>query len=206
MHKIPTVMVDLDDTLVSFSEMFCDRWNRYISQMAQYIPFYDRHKTLTLNDITEYNFLESLKKLYKYNNTVEHHFNKCVEELFADENLYDNPYLTPEFYRIINLLQTDFKNYKKVLNTKVSTPEMMISKAKLFKNNVYFQLFDEIIVDMEKGMNHSPKPTHYDVMIDDAPTNIKNYLEMNHNGIVYMPVRKFNEYILDWECDRVRPL
>ena len=202
MKTKPTVMVDLDDTLVSFSEMFCDAWNRYIRTRAQY--FSGANTTFTINDITDYSFLNSLHNFYKNNKItggeyldsfVEHFLN---EILFVNESLYDNPYLTPEYHKIMKMLWNDFKGYKKILHTKVSSPEMMIAKAKLFKANEDFQIFDEIILDMEKGMDHSPKPTHYDVMIDDAPTNIVNYLERNHNGRVYMPLRKFNEHLQDY--------
>lgn len=209
MEKL-TVMVDLDDTLVSFSEMFCDAWNRYIRTKALY--FSDSCITFTADDITEYSFLNSLRAFYKNKGIknamdleafIDHFINNI---LFTNDSLYDNPYLTPEYHKIMKMLWGDFRGYKKILNTKVSSPEMMIAKAKLIKNNKDFEIFNEIIVDMEKGMNHSPKPTHYDIMIDDSPNNIKHYLEMNHNGKVYMPVRKFNEYILDWDCKRVIPL
>lgn len=46
-------------------------------------------------------------------------------------------------------------------------------------------------------MNHTPKPTYYDVMIDDSPFNIENYLENNKNGIVYMPLKPFNNHLKD---------
>jgi FMN phosphatase YigB (HAD superfamily) len=196
MPNKPTVMVDLDDTLVSFSEMFCDAWNRYIRTRAQY--FSGANTTFTINDITEYSFLNSLHNFYKNNKItgreyldsfVDHFLN---EILFVNESLYDNPYLTPEYHKIMKILWNDFKGYKKILHTKVSSPEMMIAKAKLFKANKDFQIFDEIILDMERG-EHSPKPYNYDVMVDDAPHNIEYYLENNKKGLVYMPVRPWNE-------------
>lgn len=188
------IMVDLDDTLVSFSEMFCDRWNRYVRKYN--LKFIDTSKPFSINNITEYNILTSLKQFYN-NNMILNHYDRCMEEIFEDETFYNNPYLTPEYYKIFNLLNTTFKNDNLILNTKVSTYEMMISKINLFKRMDSFNIFNQIILDMEKSWYHTPKPTHYDVMIDDAPHNIENYLEKNPNGIVYMPLREFNKHLKD---------
>ena len=57
---------------------------------------------------------------------------------------------------------------------------MINSKTALFKQDNRFNLFDEIILDWERGI-HSPKPTHYDVIIDDSPYNIQHYLNNNPN-------------------------
>lgn len=200
-----TIMVDLDDTLVSFSEMFCDTWNRYIRTNARY--FTGANHTFTIDDVCEYDFLKSLKKFYENKGvkglySIDDFYEHCMYNIiFIDDTFYDNPYLTPEFHKIFNMLMKNYKDYKKILHTKISTPEMMIAKAKLFKSNKQFDIFDEIIVDMEKGMNHTPKPFNYDVMVDDAPHNIDYYLKNNPSGIVYMPLRKYNESFKD--MDRV---
>lgn len=192
------VMVDLDDTLVSFSEMFCDRWNRYIRKQAPY--FSGSYMNISLKDITEYDLLKSLNQFYQNNgckgtHSLSSYFEDCLKEIFSDETFYNNPYLTPEYYNIFRLLKTTYKDDKIILHTKASTYEMMISKANLFKKYSDFDIFDEIIIDMEKGMNHTPKPTFYDVMFDDAPHNIENFLNKNPNGLVYMPVREFNKHL-----------
>ena len=193
-------MVDLDDTLVSFSEMFCDRWNRYIRKYAPY--FTGSYINVSLKDITEYDLLKSLKQFYQNNGCkdtyfLSSYFENCLKEMFSDESFYNNPYLTPEYHNIFRLLKTTFKDDKLILHTKVSTYEMMISKAKWLNQNNDFKIFDEVIMDMETSSNHTPKPTYYDVMIDDAPHNIVTFLEKNLNGIVYMPLRPFNKHLKD---------
>ena len=75
---------------------------------------------------------------------------------------------------------------------------MSMSKLAFFKNDKRFEIFDEIILDMERG-EHSPKPYNYDIMIDDAPHNIEYYLENNKEGLVYMPMRPWNEKYKDNE-------
>ena len=64
--------------------------------------------------------------------------------------------------------------------------------------------FDEIIFDVEFGIGHSEKPTHYDIMIDDSPKNIINYIEKNKKGTVLMPLREWNKYLVTQFVDNIR--
>lgn len=186
-----TVMVDLDDTIVAFSEMFVNKCNAIISR------HFDFKKRMKVEDIKTYSFLYAF--LNVYDKLTENHYYEMLNEIFSDTSFYDNAIYTNESHKIFELLYA-YKNmgYKLILNTKVSTFEMSMTKINLFKRDKRFDLFDEIILDMERG-EHSPKPHSYDMMIDDAPQNIENFLEHNKEGLVIMPLRPWNEKFKDNE-------
>lgn len=198
-----TIMVDLDDTIVSFSEMFCDRWNQWVT--LNHVNYLDSSLRLRLEDITEYNFTDSIYKFYKkdYINTdyqcIFFIVDKFMNELFLDTSLYNYPYLTKDCKKIFNMLYNDFKDYHKVLHTKNSTLEMIVSKTNFIKQCqkeqiLDFSIFDKILFELET--DHYPKDTRlYDVIIDDSPKNIEYYLNNNKDGIVYMPLKPFNKHL-----------
>lgn len=202
-----TVMVDLDDTIVSFSEMFCDRWNQWVT--LNHVNYLDPSLRLRLENITQYNYTDCIYDFYKVKDTLmEYQFISCIvdkfmNELFLDISLYEHPYLTEECNKIFELLRTDFKNYYKVLHTKNSTLEMIVSKTNFIKqcqkyhlNVVDFSIFDNIIFELET--NNYPKDTRiYDVIIDDSPKNIEYFLNINKDGKVYMPLKPFNKHLKD---------
>lgn len=189
-----TVMVDFDDTLVSFSEMFVNRINSYISK-NKYFP-YDRR--LKIEDIQNYDFYQGFKTLLDGSRLDSKYlYNLYCNYIFDDEHFYDNAIFTPEYFSIMKIIQ-DYKNrdYKIILNTKCSSTQMIRSKANFIDSNEDFKIFDEFIIDMEKGA-HMPKNTHYNVMIDDAPHNIENYIKENPQGLLYMPLRPWNKQFMD---------
>lgn len=186
-------MVDLDDTMVSFSEMFINRLNSIIS--TGFYPI--SKKRFTIDDFQSYSIVDLFKDTIDSRRTdIEYICRKICNEIFSDVSFYKNPILTIEFPRIIEIIQQYKDECKVILNTKVSSMEMVISKANLFKELELTNLFDEIIIDYEKG-EHSPKLTTYDIMIDDAPHNIEQYLKENDNGIIYMPLRPWNKQFKD---------
>ena len=190
--KTKTMMVDLDDTMVSFSEMFVNRVNSIISY-GKFPAIVDER--LKIEDFQSYEIIDLFKKFDNYQYLdIEYLCDSICSEIFSDVNFYNNPIFTLELPAIKKLI-TRYKNeYKIILNTKVSSLEMVISKTKLFKEYALFDWFDEIIIDYEKG-GHTPKNTNYDIMVDDALHNIEYYLEQNKEGIVFMPLRPWNEQI-----------
>ena len=88
------------------------------------------------------------------------------------------------------------EGYKIILNTKLNSLTMVKSKTNMLESLKLDTSFDEIIFDVECTIGHSEKPTHYDVMIDDSPKNITNYLNKNEKGIVMMPLREWNKHLL----------
>lgn len=183
--KMKTIMVDLDDTIVAFSEMFVNKCNSLVSK------YYDNPERMKVEDIKEYSFANAFLKAFEGLTYTD--YENFVNEIFEDVTLYSSAIYTKESHKIFNLLNLYKRDgYKVILNTKVSTYTMSMSKLSFFKNDKRFEIFDEIILDMERG-EHSPKPYNYDVMVDDAPHNIEYYLENNKKGLVYMPVRPWNE-------------
>lgn len=191
MVKQKTMMVDLDDTIVSFSEMFINRLNSIMSSGK----FAVENKRFTIEDFQSYEIIDLFKQFnqYQYIN-YQYMYEQVCNEVFSDISFYKNPIFTLELPEIRKIICSNLNEYNIILNTKVSSLEMMMSKANLFKDYLLFNLFDEIIVDYEKG-SHTPKNTHYDIMIDDAPHNIENYLNKNDNGIVFMPLRPWNDHL-----------
>ena len=178
-----TLMVDLDDVIVSYSEMFVKKCNRIMEFT------YNETEKLDISDVVEYDFYKAFEKKFP---TLREEYNNVLETILTDSSMYIMPIYTKESRNVFDIINM-YKNrdYKIILHTKVSTVEMIQSKCSLFKHDPRFNVFDEIILDWEKGL-HSPKPYHYDVIIDDSPYNIQHYLENNPNGEVYMTLRPWN--------------
>lgn len=181
-----TIMVDLDDIIISFSEMFVRECNKYVRRMYNITD-----KELKIEDIQEYEFKKGFLNVF---NELSEDDYECIEEIILnDDVLYCMPIYTEESMIVFNLVK-HYKDmgYKIILHTKVSTVRMINSKTTLFRQDNRFNLFDEIILDWERGI-HSPKPTHYDVIIDDSPYNIQHYLNNNPYGKVYTTLRPWNK-------------
>ena len=204
-----TIMVDLDDTLIDFTNMFLQRAKNL---------FYEGHRNyiisnnlsdeissnwLTRDDIFNYDYRIVFEQFYEKQFGFEKETGRKDCELmlntcFSDINFYNCIIFTPEFYRIMDYIKDKQKEgYKIVLNTKVNSLTMVKSKVNMLESLKLDASFDEIIFDVECTIGHSEKPTHYDVMIDDSPKNIINYLNQNKKGIVMMPLRRWNKHLLE---------
>lgn len=188
-----SLMIDLDDTLVSFTDMFVHKANKLISREILY-----RHERLNVSDFTTYDLKSGFEKHWKNMNPANQTaiYNYCFTEIMKDEDLYDDIQLTNDYDKIMDIAQKYKKvGYKIVLNTKVITKEMLMAKSKFIYSNIdLFKHFDNIVLDYETG-KIEPKPYYYDIMIDDSPKNIEYYLEKNKNGIVYIPRRCWNKHL-----------
>jgi 5'(3')-deoxyribonucleotidase len=206
-----TVMIDFDDCLVDFTQSFLDRANKWIKR-NYYIRDDSPIKSLTKDDIFDYDYRIDFIKYYTDNKLGSGEIARidCEELLkrcFSDVTFYDNIMWCSEAKQIFDMIQLyKDKGYKIILNTKVNSLTMVSSKVNFMERTLLPVNFDEIIFDVEYGIGHSEKPIHYDVMIDDSPKNIINYLNKNETGIVYMPVRKWNSYLLMKGIDRLKPL
>lgn len=183
-----TVMVDLDDTIVAFSEMFVNRTNSIMSS-GRFIT----NERFGIDDFQSYDIIDMFKnKMTNPRVSYKTVYTKICDEIYADETFYKNPIYTKESLKIFKLLDSFKETHNLILNTKISTLEMAVSKSNLFKFDKRFNVFDRIILDLEKG-SHTPKPTDYDIMIDDSPYNIEEYLDKNKTGKIYMPLRPWNK-------------
>lgn len=204
-----TVMVDLDDTLIDFTNMFLQRakklfyesHNDYI--ISNHLSDDVSSNWLTRDDIFNYDYRIVFEEYYKKQFDLDKEIGRkdCEAFLnicFDDITFYNYVLLTPEFDKIMDYIKEKQKEgYKIILNTKVNSLTMVKSKTNMLESLKLDTSFDEIIFDVECTIGHSEKPTHYDVMIDDSPKNITNYLNKNEKGIVMMPLRKWNKHLLN---------
>lgn len=188
-----SLMIDLDDTLVSFTDLFVYKANKMISREKMY-----KHERLETSDFTTYDLKSGFEKHWKNMppNNQQAIYTHCFNEIMKDEDLYDDIQLSQDYDKIMDIAMKYKRNgYKIVLNTKVITKEMLIAKSKFIHENMnLFQGFDNIVLDYETGVIE-PKPYYYDVMIDDSPKNIEYYLEKNKTGMAYMPKRCWNKHL-----------
>lgn len=204
-----TVMVDFDDCLVDFTQMFLDRANKWLCEDFKKLKDYG--KVITKKDIFDYDYrvvfgryFEDYHLSYELGRMVcEKYLKKC----FDDETFYNNFIPTPEMTEIFSMI-ADFKvkDYRIILNTKVNSLKMVKSKTNLIEKHQFDSFFDEIIFDVECQIGHTEKPTHYKIMFDDSPKNITNYLTKNKTGTVYMPVREWNKHLLQSDLPQYRRL
>ena len=204
-----TIMIDLDDTLIDFTSMFLYKAkNLFYEGHRDYIVSNNlsdevSNNWLTRDDIFNYDYRIVFEQYYEKQFGFEKETGRKDCELmlnacFSDINFYNCVILTPEFYRIMDYIKDKQKEgYKIILNTKVNSLTMVKSKVNMLESLKIDSSFDEIIFDVECTIGHSEKPTHYDVMIDDSPKNIINYLNQNKKGIVLMPLRRWNKYLLE---------
>jgi len=195
------VLVDLDDTIVDFSQFFMNKLNEMI--ITKYSgTFYKKYESLpypfTVDMNIDYDYRVMLRQ-YLTEYDAQEIFEAVLDSLFSDVSLYTKPIFTKEAYKLIEMFRSwrinEYKNNVKyiiTLHTKVNSYKMIESKGKLF--DLYpeiFNIFDRIIIDLE-GV-HSAKPTNYDILIDDSPKNIKAFLEKNPSGKVFLPLRQWNK-------------
>ena len=194
--KNKIMMVDLDNTIISFVHPFIKRLN----DLFQRGWFENVYKRVEVNDVKEYEFSELFKELgFKDYKKV---CKEACEEIAKDVTFYDDPVFMPELNAIVKLMEDNKDEYRIVLNTKVMSLPMMQSKVNFIKNCSLFDLFDEIIIDYEKG-GHTPKDYKCDILIDDAPMNIETFLNSCENGLVYLPLWNYNKKFVNNERVKV---
>lgn len=189
------IMVDLDNTLVNFTQMFFD----FIKNEFGY--------EFKEEDLKTYDFTPLFKT--KIND------DKLISDFFY--NLYKYPTFYQEYYKftneynkIVDILSFYKKqNYDIELHTKCSTQIMVESKMKFLEEHIINKIcFDLISFDVVKGKEiiTSTKNLYYDIIIDDSPFVVEYYLKNNKEGKVYLPVRKYNEFLLEKYPNRIEVL
>lgn len=186
------IMVDLDNTLVNFTGMFFD----YIKDNFGY-DFDDK-------ELKTYDFVP----FFKLKGLNDDEIRKFFVKLYNEPHFYiDYLKLSDEYFNIMLLLDFYRKSgYVVELHTKCSTDVMIESKVELLKNKIGCDHFDILTLELIKGKEiiNSTKKTHYDVIIDDSPSVVEFYLKENENGVVYLPFRNYNAYLLNKYGDRIK--
>ena len=187
-------MVDLDNTLVDFTQMLFNHIER------NYGYKFDK------DEVIDYNF----SNLFYRKGCTKEEIYKFFNSVYSDETLYTNQLILTEYFnKIISIIQHyRNKGYNIVCHTKVSSKQMKKSKENLF-NTKLKSIFDNIIIEYIEGSSiiTSTKDYHYDVIIDDSPFVVKDYLENNQDGLVLLPVTKYNKFLLELYSDRnIQPI
>lgn len=186
------VMVDLDNTLVDFTSMFF----HYIKDNFGY--------DFDGKELKTYDFAP----FFKSKGLEDEEIRKFFVKLYNEPHFYKD-YLTttPEYFHIMTLLNYYKKQgYDIELHTKCSTDVMIESKIELLKNKIGCEHFDILTLELIKGKEiiTSTKKSHYGVIIDDSPSVVEHYLKENQEGIVYLPIRNYNLYLVNKYKERIR--
>ena len=185
-----TVMVDFDNTLVDFNFMF--------KKVLSYYYNID----YTVYPILEYDLSKFLSRWWS-----EEEIPEVFDQVFHYKDFYYPLYLSPYFGNIIDKIKLyRDKGYKIVLYSKCPNSLMKEAKTRAIQNVSLNKLFDEMILEITDGLHKPLKPTDYQVIIDDSPSVIENYLQKNKRGKVYLPLCPYNEYLINKYSDRIQML
>lgn len=181
-----TVLLDYDNTICNFSKGMFEKWNL--------LPEFNQYCKVELSDIIDY-------KLHYCLNRLGLDINKALDLLdkfWHIENVYQDHYYDmycKDF--ILQLLQKLRKDgYFIELNTLCPSEELVLSKIKrISKDDDLIKSVDDIHIKLFDGKLNSYKSFNYDIVIEDNPMYIEEYLKHNKYGKVYMPLWKYNEYL-----------
>lgn len=183
-------MVDFDNTLVDFNFMFKKALSYYYNM------------DYTVYPILEYDLSKFLSRWWS-----EEEIPEIFDQVFHYKDFYYPLYLSPYFGNIIDKIKLyRDKGYKIILYSKCPNTLMKEAKTRAIQNISLNKLFDEVILEITDGLHKPLKPTDYQVIIDDSPTVIENYLQKNKRGKVYLPLCSYNEYLTNKYPDRIQML
>ena len=189
------IMVDLVNTLVNFTQMFFN----FIKDNFGY--------NFNEEDLDTYDFNPLFKKQINDKSVICSFF----EALYNYKDFYSNYYiLTKEYKKIVDIISFYKKqNFDIELHTKCSTQIMVESKLRFLEYHITNDIcFDFISLELVEGKSiiTSTKNIYYDIIIDDSPSVVEYYLENNKTGKVYLPLRKYNSFLLEKYRNRIEVL
>lgn len=185
-----TVMVDFDNTLVDFNFMFKKALSYYYN-----IDY-------TVYPILEYDLSKFLSRWWS-----EEEILKIFDQVFHYKDFYYPLYLSPMFADIIDKIKLyRDKGYKIILYSKCPNILMKEAKTMAIQDTMLGEKFDEIILEVAGDLQQPLKPTDYQVIIDDSPSVIENYLQKNKRGKVYLPLWPYNEYLTNKYPNKIQVL
>lgn len=179
--KDKTIMVDVDGTLIDFVTMFFDKIYDYFGIK------------LNPEDCVDYNFNVFFKKM-GIPEEVYKNFYKIWNTYVEYNGFYAIPVFTNEYFNIMQFLKKyKEQGYKIILNSKCPTEVMLNSKKKFIEKELPDNIFDEIIYD-QNLLNH--KPFNYDIIVENNPFYIEEYIKRNPKGKVWLVEQPYNTYLL----------
>lgn len=179
--KDKTIMVDIDGTLIDFVTMFFDKIYDYFGIK------------LNPKDCIDYNFNVSFKKM-GIPEEVYKNFYKIWNTYVEYNGFYAIPVFTNDYFNIMQFLKKyKEQDYKIILNSKCPTEVMLNSKKNFIEKELPDNIFDEIIYD-QNLLNY--KPFNYDIIVEDNPFYIEEYIKRNPKGKVWLVEQPYNTYLL----------
>lgn len=182
------ILLDYDNTICDFNRMLVEKWKTLGGEYKEHLLKYE--------DITEYSLENCVHKLgYTKEKAAE-----LINNFWNIESLYQTTYFDSKYRHSVISLLKELKEQDVYieLNTICNTFEMTISKMFKFKEDKELtSLVDNTVINTCTLYNKFKKSTDYDIVIDDNPNYIIHYLEEKPNGIIYMPIWNYNEFLIE---------
>lgn len=177
-------MIDFDNTIVNLNKQVIDYINKRFN------------KNITTDDIDDY----VLNNVFSDNGLSGNEVYNVLEDIFTHDDIYYNIKKMENYDNILNIVMF-FKNYglRVILNSHCMNSGLMCYKLNFLKENMpeLYNLIDSFLFSKPENGIWKDKDYHYDVVIEDNPDYIKNYLEKNTSGIVIKQDWKYNNHLKD---------
>jgi hypothetical protein len=182
------VLLDYDNTICNLSKGMFEKWNS--------LNKFDNVCHVELSDIVDYRLTVCFNKLgVDFDKSI-----KTLNEFWKIKDIYQDHYY--DMYcrnKIVKLLK-ELRNddYSIELNTLCPSVEFIHSKIRKIGTDIeLLENIDDLYISLFDGKADTCKSFDYDIVIEDNPIYIEEYLKHNEDGIVYMPIWKYNEYLKD---------
>lgn len=180
------VLLDYDNTICNFSQMMCNKWNKLSKRIYQTHPF-------NIEDIKYYSLHKCLLEKGYDKQTVDY----CIDNFWLTPSIYQEEYIDMPYRDIILnqiLNQYHLDGSEIILHTMCCSHEMSLSKLEKLQHDIeLLKYVDEIKLDLLVDKKDYIKDTNYDVVIDDNPDFIKQFLKDNPNGKAFVPKWIYND-------------
>lgn len=179
------ILLDYDNTICNLSKGMFERWNNLKEFNKVFI---------SLSDITEYNLVNCL---HNRGYSIEE-AKSMLDKFWKQKNIYQDNYYDMFYKQIILSFLKRFKEdeYFIELNSLCPSKEFLISKIqRISEDGALLDVVDSININLFNGNPNKLKSFDYDIIFEDNPIYIEEYLKNNTNGIVFMPLWKYNEHL-----------
>lgn len=179
------ILLDYDNTICNLSKGMFERWNNLKEFNKVFI---------SLSHITEYNLVNCLHN--RGYSIEESKF--MLNKFWKQKNIYQDNYYDMPCKYIISLILQRFKKegYFIELNSLCPSKEFLISKIQRINNDyALLDIIDSINISLFDSNSDKLKSFDYDIIFEDNPIYIEEYLKNNTKGTVFMPLWKYNEHL-----------